>query len=220
MSVFGEIFDAGLLEDAMTAYLQKWFRTFSAEIAEQRDHGRDRYKEPKFWTTTPVLTLAAVEQVRYPAVLIVSSGLVSKPVKRGKKYEGVYAVGVTILSTANDELAAGRMARRYGAAIRQAIIFKPSLEAPFVEGTEWADERFGDYIGTDQKGVGSATEVFNVTVKDIGVTYAGPGMPEPLPEPAVSPNEEYESGPVIRDPGSDPPYEPITTERKPGGSDE
>lgn len=205
MSQFGPIFDPSQLEDAMEAHLQKWFRTYAAEISEQRGFGRDQFEEPRFWATSAVLDRDTVPQIRYPAVLIVSPGLSEQPVRRGDgTYEAKYIIGVTVLATAVTEAHSGKMAKRYGAAIRTCVMQKPSLGAPFVESTDWGDERFTDYLAADQQTVSSATEVFNVTVIDIFNARYGPIAPDPLPEPA-----EYGDNPTVRDfNDEDDPYRP------------
>lgn len=217
-TVFGEIWDAGILEDDMTAFLQKWFKTYSAEIAEQRGHDRGRYEPPKFWTTTPVLTPDVVKQIRYPAVLVVSSGLASQPTKRSANYEAPYAVGVTIMTTGTSEINSSRMAKRYGAAVRAAVVQKGGLETDYIEGIAWTDERFTDFLAANQESVSSATEIFNVTVKDITKWKgAGPAVPDPLPEDPGDPSP-YPPNPTVRDPESDPPYDPVTVTNTLGGS--
>lgn len=219
MTVFDPIFDASVLEEDVTSFLNKWFRTYSAEISEQRGFGRDKFKTPKYWTTTPVLTPDAVQQVRYPAVLVLSTGLVGRPVRKGDgRYDGTYALGVTVLATADNDQNASKMAKRYGAAVRTLILQKPAMETDYITEVAWTDERFTDYLQNKQTAVGSATEIFEVTVKDILGAKAGPGIPDPLPEPATAPNPSYEDRPVVRDPEGDPdageaPYESITTVR-------
>lgn len=212
MTRFGRIISADQVEDDLTLYLQKWIATYLGEIAEQHGKPRDSYHKPRYWTTTPILTNDTVAQVRYPACLVVSPGLVSKPVRRGNgTYEGTYQIGACILISANSEKNTTRVARRYGAAVRAAVLQRPGLETDYIEGIEWADERFTDFLNANQETVASATEIFNVTVNGLFEANRGPGpqYPDPLPEPATAPNEEYTEIPVSRDPDSAPPYSPI-----------
>lgn len=214
MTIFGDIWDPSLLEDDCTAFLKKWFRTYAAEISEQRGHGRDRYKVPAYWTTTPALTPDAIKQVRYPAVLVVSTGVTGIPRRDGRgKYEATYALGITILSTANEDVAAGRMAKRYGAAIRSILLQKPSMDTDYITEVAWVDERFTDFIGSEKQAVGSATEIFNVTVKEILNAKTAPPGPDPLPEPATAPGQTYGEVQTVRDHDTEPPYAPTTTTR-------
>jgi hypothetical protein len=212
MTRFGNIISADLLEDDLTTFLQRWILTYLGEVAEQNGESRNRYPRPKYWTTTPILTIDSVAQIRYPATLIVSPGLVGKPVRRGDgSYEATYQIGVCVLCSTKDEAGTTRMARRYGAAIHSAVLQKPSLETDYIIGVEWADERFTDFLNADQETVASATEIFNVTIAGLFDAHKGPGpkYPDPLPEPATAPNEEYTDLPSTRDPDSAPPYSPI-----------
>lgn len=188
MSRFGDIISADKLEDDLTVFLQKWLYTYLAEVAERHGDARGDYPKPKYWTTTPILTNDAITQVRYPAVLIVSPGLASRPVRRGDgTYEGTYQVGVCIVTSTKNELSTSKKARRYGAAVHTAIMQRPSLDTNYIEGVEWADERFTDFLNADQDTVASATEIFNFTVKGLFNALNGPGVSEPLPEPATYP---------------------------------
>lgn len=205
MTRFGSIIPADVLEDDLTSYLQKWFKTYAAEVSEQVNGQRGLYPEPKYWTTAPIVALESESQIRYPAVLVVSPGLLQKPVRHGDgSYEGTYQIGVCIITTARKEIEAGRMARRYGAAIHTAVMQHQSLDTTYIEGIEWADERFTDFLSAEQETCASATEIFNITVKGLFNMFGGPGVANPLPEPAV-----YPENPSVVDPDAAPPYSPI-----------
>lgn len=219
MNIFKPIFSADQLDDAFATYLQKWFKSYAAEVAQQRGFTRGVFAEPKFWATTAVLTQETIAQVRYPCVLIVNPGLNKPPRRRGDgTYEGDYTVGIMVMSNASGEQGAQRMAKRYGAAVRTAIMQRPSLDADIeILGVEWTDERFNDYIGADQEQVSSAINLFNVTVGGIMHALDGPPIifPDPLPEPADGDeNEEYPDWPTVRDPDSAPPYTPVTVDNE------
>lgn len=211
MSRFGDIISADRLEADVEKFLQKWIKTYLGEMAEQNGEVRTAYPKPAYWTTTPILTHDSVSQVRYPAVLIVAPGLVSKPIRRGSEYEGTYQVGICVLTSAGTEKNTAKAARRYGAATRTAILQKPGMETDYIEGVEWVDERFTDFLNANQETVASATEIFNITCGGMFDAMAGPppGSP-PLDEPATAPNPEYEEQPSVADP-DDPgnPYSPI-----------
>lgn len=205
MTRFGPIISADRLEDDLTIFLQKWIETYLAEVAIAHGDTRTDYPKPKYWTTTPILTVDAVTQIRYPAALVVSPGLVSKPIRRGDgTYEGTYQVGVCVLTSVNTELGSSKSARRYGAAIHAAVMQRPSLDTTYIEGVEWADERFTDFLNANQDTVASATEIFNITVKGLFNALKGPGVADPLPEPATYPEPT-----VVRDPVSAPPFSPV-----------
>lgn len=205
MTRFGDIISADRLEDDLTAFLQKWLPTYLAEVATHHGALRTDYPKPKYWTTTPILTVDAVSQIRFPAVLIVSPGLMGKPVRRGDGiYEASYQIGVCILTSANTELGSSKAARRYGAAVHTAVMQRPSLDTTYIEGVEWADERFTDFLTADQDTVASATEIFNITVKGLFNALNGPGVANPLPEPATYPELTD-----VRDPVSAPPFSPV-----------
>lgn len=212
MTRFGRIIGADALEDDLTTFLQKWIKTYLGEVAEQNGQARDTYPRPIYWTTTPILTIDSVSQVRYPACLVVSPGLSSRPVRRGDgSYEATYQIGVCILASTKTETGTTRAARRYGAAVHTAILQRPSLDTNYIIGIEWADERFTDFLNADEETVASATEIFNITIAGLFDAHKGPGpkYPDPLPEPATAPNDVYEDLHTTRDPDSAPPYSPL-----------
>lgn len=207
MTRFGTIISADVLEDDMTIYLKKWFDTYAAEVAQQRGDTRGDYPSPRYWTTTPILTVDTIAQVRYPAVLIVSPGLTGKPMRRGDgSFEASYQIGVCILASTRTEAGSSRSARRLGAAIHTAVMQHPSMDTSYIESVEWADERFTDFLNADQETVASATEIFNITCKGVFNALRGPGpaYPNPLPEPAVYPDVT-----TVRDPAGPSPYTPV-----------
>jgi hypothetical protein len=212
MTRFGQIISADVLEDALTTYLKKWIPTYLGEVAESMGLPRNVFPRPKYWTTTPILTNETVGQVRYPAVLIVSPGLAGQPVRRGDgSYEATYQAGVCLVVSTKNELGASRTARRYGAAVRTAVMQRPGLETDYIEGVAWADERFTDFLNAEQETVASATEIFNFTLAGVMNALHGPGpqYPDPLPEPATSPNAVYEAITTTRDPNTGTPYSPV-----------
>lgn len=207
MTVFQDIISLDVPEDDLTEHLKLWLPTYLAEVAEQRGLERGVYPKPKFWATTPALTMATLEQVRYPAVLVVSSGAAQAPTRRGDGvYEATYVFGVACLTTGRGEQSSSQNARRYGAAIRTILMQKPGF-ADYVEGVNWIDERFTDYVNTEQEALSSATEIFNITIKDLGSAAGGPVQPDPDPDP----NHDYGDNPTVRDPDSAPPYWPVTS---------
>jgi hypothetical protein len=212
MTRFGRIISADIIELDLQDFLKKWIYTYLSEIAEQNGDARGAYPKPIYWTTTPILTNESVSQVRYPACLVVSPGLASRPVQRGDgNFEGTYQIGCTMLTTAGSEANSSKLARRYGAATRAAVMQRQTLETDYIEGLEWIDERFTDFLNAEQEGVSSATEIFNVTAVGIFNARKGPGPQylEPLPEPATAPNATYADLAAARDPSSAPPYSPL-----------
>jgi hypothetical protein len=208
---FGTFVSADQIEDDLTAFLKKWIATYLGQIAEQHALTRDKYPKPKYWTTTPILTNDTVSQVRYPACLIVSPGLVSQPVKRGGRYEATYQAGVCILVSTKTEGSAARTARRYARAVAAAVLQKQSLETDYVEGVEWVDERFTEFLNAQQESVASATVIFSITVNGALDVNSGvsPQYPDPLPEPASPPNSTYPDTTTVGDPGSGGTYIPV-----------
>jgi hypothetical protein len=212
VTIFGTIWDAGQLEEDIIKFLKRWMNTYLSEVAEQRGRNRGAYPVPKTWSAEPALTPAAVEGVIYPAILVIAGGTTNMPKKKGDgTYEATYRLGITVLTTANNESNARKMAQRYGAALKSAMLQKGSLETDYVSGLTWVDERFVDYIGGDQETVGSATEIFDIDVTEIVNAKAGPVNPDPLPEP-TDPGD-YPDNPTVRDPDSAPPYDPATLVR-------
>lgn len=213
MTRFGPILSADTLEDDLTKFLKRWIATYLGEIAERQGKSRTSYPSPKYWTTTPILTTDTVSQVRYPAALVVSPGLTSKPLRLGDgRYQATYQIGVCIIASTRSEEGSSRVARRYGAAVHTAIMQRPGLEVDYIEGVEWADERFTDFLNANQDTVASATEIFNITCKGVMSAFDGPGpdFPDPLPEPATSPGDTYPELPTVKDPSDpDDPYVPV-----------
>lgn len=200
MTPFKDLTPADMLERAVEAFLRKWLGTYLSEVAEQNGRPRDSIKTPQLWLRTPALTTVTIEQLRYPAMLIVSSGLAERPKRRGDgSYDVRYTLGITSLTHASTEDAATDLSRRYARAVQGAMLQKPGRIGPFIDGMDWIDERFTDYLNSEQESVSSATSIFNAGMKGVLTAKAGPDVPDPLPEPAVAPAEEYPEVPTLAD---------------------
>jgi hypothetical protein len=209
-SKFGDIFDASLLEEAVIQFLDSWFKTYTNEISKQRGYGTGAFPSPNYWTTEAAITPDAVKQIRYPAVLVISSGTIGSPRPKGDGwYDATYQLGVTILAQASTDTSARKMALRYGAAVRAAMLQRQSLGTDFVSGLTWTEERFTDFITSKKEAVGSASEVFNIDVQNIVNRKRGLGIYDVDNQPSDDDQHDYGSNPTVRDPQSDPVYDPV-----------
>lgn len=200
--VIGPIIDAGQVEDDVKAHLELWLPTYLAQLAEDRGLPRNTFLRDDGsavanWQHTTDFDVTETTQL--PAVLIINTGVNGTPQREGDgSYRVTWLIGIGVLVSAggdNPALNSSRLAKRWGAAIRCAMV-QYCLDNPSVEGIGWEDEGYDDVPTELQRSLASARLVFSVEYRDVVNTNLGPGQPDPHPDPVTEP---YEDWPTVQD---------------------
>lgn len=131
-----------------------------------------------------------------PVILVIAAGLAEPPTRRADgKYEARWLVGLAPVVADVDVETTHEVALVYGAAVRWAMLVKPSLGG-FAEDTIWRDEQYGDVPNLASRSIGSARSVFEVVVPD--VVQRAPGQARPTADGA-DPGDWPDSGPGVLD---------------------
>jgi hypothetical protein len=214
--VFGTIIDGSEVENIVQTFLRRWLPTYLAEVAQDRGLPRNALQAPRTWTNSTEFQLDETTQL--PAILIISSGLAEAPSRQGDgSFNAKWVVGVAVVVSAGGEQpqeATSRLAKQYGAAIRWLITQHPAMENPKVAGVTWDDENYDDVPSEQARSLASVRLVFTVEISDVMNALDGPILPDEPPAPP--PGEAIPETPdwdTMRDPDSDPPYNPITLQR-------
>lgn len=188
-TVFEQILSADVAQDVMIAHLKKWLPTYLAEVDEQRGFPRGFTSTPKSWQVVPSLDGDLSSQL--PAMLIISPGTADRPDKLGDgKFLVTYTVGVISLVKGPDQLAANRIAKRYGSAISACVMQHKSLDTDHVEQITWEGDSYDDVPSSADRTMSSATVHFNVQFKGVLDDRGGPHEPIITPDPNKDPKED------------------------------
>lgn len=200
--VLGAIVDAGQVEDDVKNHLELWLPTYLAQLAEDRGLPRGTYLRPDGsavgnWQHTTEFEVQ--ETTALPAVLIINTGLDGVPVREGDgSFRAAWMVGIGVLVSAggtNANLSSSRLAKRWGAAIRWAML-QYSLDNTAVEGIDWLDEGYDDVPSELQRSLSSARLVFRIEYHSVMNSNSGPGLPTPIADPV---NNDYPDWGILPD---------------------
>lgn len=191
MTIFKPIKAGHTLENQVQLVLQRWLPSYLSEVEDQHGMERGTLPRPRSWKRTNEFNKWPEDQI--PAVIIISPGLIGKPIRQGKMYNGRFSLAVASLVSARTPDKAREVAGLYTAAIRAVLVQKRSLEG-FARGTDWVQERYDDIRSTESRNIASGQCVFEVELEDIVTWGAGPITPS---EPPVDPNVPFEDWPVV-----------------------
>lgn len=203
--VFGNIFDADQLEQAVLAMLKERYQTWLDEVAQQRGRARGAYKTARTWTT--VNDFASWDAVPLPCVLIISPGMVDEPRRNGDgTYTARWYVATAVIVSAKDVASTRKLAMRYGAALRACMLQNKTLNGALdgkARVVDWISEDYDDIDTDDSKTLATAKNIFTIEVDDVVNTHRGPT--ELLPNVDSEGDPIPPAGPV---PDGEPPHEP------------
>lgn len=187
-AVFGKIVTGRQVEQAVTAFLQAWLPTYTAEVARQTGRDDTLIAPVRSWSTSNRFARRPEDQL--PAGIVISPGISDRPERRGDGSLGAWwRIGVAIVAAgkAGDQDDANELAKLYGAAVRAALAQHPSLGG-FADGLELVAETYDD-VPADYLPVGAVVEVdADVHVAEIVNTDGGPMQPI-TPDPTVPPGD-------------------------------
>lgn len=185
--IFGPVFSADHLDNAVTATLKLWFSTYLREIELQNGLPDRSLELPKSWNVRPENDRFAEEAL--PAVLVVSAGTADPPVMEGDgSYRGFFRVGVALYLTAPSKDTVNRNTKLYAAVVRAILLQKRSLGG-VSEGCVWESEVYDEITSDMGRTAGLSVNQFVFTVSPVVNRLLGPAQPEP-PDPDTLPGSQ------------------------------
>lgn len=181
--MFGPIVSGRDVRLAMVAHLKKWFPTYLAEVC--RNANRDPEKVPGFRSWVSALDIEdRYEEHQLPSCLVVAPGLLTDPEKMSGKWQAVWSVSVAAVVASQDRENTFELTELYAAAIRAAVLHKPSLGG-FATATDWIGERYDEIPNDTLRTLAAGAVQFGVAVDNALEVNAGPD--EPGQDPAERP---------------------------------
>lgn len=188
MSIFGEIIDAGIVEEAAADTLRQWFLTYTRELELQLGLTQDSIPQPRSYTVATEIDRDVEDQL--PAVVVVSPGISDEPKMEGDgSYRVTWSVGIGVFASAKDRSSTSVAIRRYCAIVRAIVLQKASLGG-VASGTRWLDENYDDMDFDDGRTIGVGTVLFEVEVHNAVTRRGGPAVPT-APDPDEQPGSNW-----------------------------
>lgn len=188
MSIFGNMTDATVVEQAAADTLKLWFKTYSRELELQLGLAQDSIPMPRSYTVATEIDRDVEDQL--PAVVVVSPGVSDPPRMEGDgSYRVTWAVGVGVFVSAKDRASTSAAIRRYCAIVRAIVLQKASLGG-VATGSRWLDENYDEMDFDDGRTIGVGTVLFEIEVSDAVNRRGGPAVPTP-PDPDDQPGSNW-----------------------------
>lgn len=181
--VFGNIFVASKLEDAVKSILQAWFPTYLKEIEYQLSMPVGVLPAPRDYTARTDIDGLPGEIM--PRCTVISPGIMGRPIKDGNGvYRATWGLGVGVAVAHADENLARLHSHIYGAAAR-AILVQPRNGLGLggaVNSIEWLDENYDKLPIADLvQQYWAAAEYFAIEIHDLVTKHRGPTAPDIVP---------------------------------------
>jgi hypothetical protein len=192
-TIYGPILDATVVEDAFVTALRTWARDYTAEVERQRGIAAGTAPQPLEWRILNRAD-APIGPLTPPIVLIESSGIEGRPDRiEGGQYTATWRVEMTVIAGNSDDVSTRRLARRYIAALRAAVLQQPPAGCTFIE---WAGEDYNRGPAERERTEAHGWAAFNVYMPDVVTTELGPAEPT-APSDPVPPTSPQ--APVVDD---------------------
>lgn len=191
-SVFGDITDAGVVEQALLNYLQGHLPQYLAELDSQRGLTRGYTSPPRSWEVVPNLDLS--DEPQYPAIKIVSMGPNEPFTKDGEgNVRGTYEFLVVAFVVGPDESATRTLRGRYMGAIMATLAQRRSLGNPQVRGLDFIGGDHFDLPADERRTKQAGSMRITIEWDHMMNWKAGPDKPglpgEPYPWPTDPPTD-------------------------------
>ena len=184
--MFGPIFVASNLEQAVLDSLKEWFPTYLREVERQSGLTVGEHRPPVNYSNRNSFDVLAGEAM--PKVVCISPGTIGNPEVYQRTYSFNWAVGVGIVVAARSEGLANQQVKVYGAAAR-AIVEQQFIKAKLVLGVQFIAENYEDIRVVNQNQHCRAAGIyFTMDVPNI-VTKGGMGIGPDTPD-----DDPYEYG--------------------------
>ena len=178
MSLFGPLAPSLIVEQAATATLRKWMRTYLAEVEAQFQVTRGSLALPQSYPTAS--QFGRLED-QLPAVCVFCPGTTGPTVKEPSGLHRVtWVLEVGALVSASDHVNTDHLAKLYAAAIWGSIMQRPSL-GDVAEHVQMADdgEKYDVIDATSDRTLAFCQLTFDVVLRDARSGYGGPSVPLP-----------------------------------------
>ena len=165
MTRIGPLVTGHDVEEAVEALLRRWSPAYIGEMSARRGYDRDAMPAFRSYVRTWGTYTRFLED-QLPACVILSTGTVGSPARRGDSWEATWAVGVGAMVVGRDDDSTAELTKLYVAAVRAAVLQHPGLEG-FASGSTWVDERYDELPADDRRTAGFGSVSFRVTVTDV-----------------------------------------------------
>lgn len=188
MSVFGELKDAGRVEEAFIERLRLWMPTYLSEVERQRGLTPGDIAIPR--AVFARNDFDRWQENQTPFIMVVASGTGATRRSGDGYYSGDFLVGVGTFISSRDEATTRRLAHLYGAAVRGCIVQRRSLN-DMVEVADWTGADSDQIDVENTRSVQIFTESFSATLRKIVSWKEGPppSWPTDTPIPAEPPDD-------------------------------
>ena len=189
MNLYGAVVTARDVREAVIANLKDWSPAYVGEVSVQS--GRLRCGDgalPAFRSYGTATSFSTFPEDQLPACIVVVPGLAETPVRQGDgTYLAEWSVGVGVVVSGKDRESTDDLVRLYSAAVRMAMIQKPSMGG-FAVGSRWIDENYDELAYDDSRTVAAGIVSLGIEVDAVMNAYGGPKVP---PEDACVDPGEY-----------------------------
>lgn len=175
-SIFGPIVSGGDVERWTLELLHTWFSTYLAEVERQHGYTGKDLPRPRGWALGPSFDKWPEDQL--PGVLVSSRGTLDPPRRSGDgSFRARWAIEPGVVCSARTQAEAHDLACLYGAAVRDLLIQRPSLDGKAI-GTVWLGENYDDLGYDDSRSLYACKELFAIEVDEVAYGDAGPVTPD------------------------------------------
>jgi hypothetical protein len=176
-AVFGDIFVASQLEEAVIYLLKEWYPTYLREVERQMGIPVGKLVPPRVYTNRN--DFETIEGDNMPLVVVMSPGLTDEPYTReAGKYTARWNLGVGIAIAAQTETIANLQSRVYAAAARAILMQNQDINGTSIR-VDWLDETYDDLpaIENQLQQYRAAGVYFAIEVEYVIDRYLGPAAP-------------------------------------------
>lgn len=190
-TMFGDLIESTDVQNAAEETIAKFLKDYVAEYERQREIAAG--------TIDLIETYTQVNEFRdwagneTPVCVIVSPEL-PEVHKKGDTYIGLFPLGIGLIVQANNRANTNRMARAYGAIIRQLLVQQAGLGG-LASGLTFESEKYNDVPEGEDRAQASAQAIFTVEVPGIVDSRKGIVVPseDPYGEELEDPDELSEA---------------------------
>jgi hypothetical protein len=188
MNLYGAVITARDVREAVITNLKDWSPAYIGEVSVQS--GRVRCGDgalPPFRSFGTATSMSTFPEDQLPACVVVVPGLAETPLRQGDgTYLAEWSVGIGVVVSGKDRESTDDLVRLYSAAVRMAMIQKPSMGG-FALGCRWIDENYDELAYDDSRTI--AAGIVSIGVKVDAVVNAFGGPKEPPEDACVDPGE-------------------------------
>jgi len=191
--IFGPIFVASQLEQAVVDIHEQWMETYIAELVLQIGWTGPDIPTPRSWVRRNHAEHFTRDQL--PQMVVVSPGLAAPPVKDGRGvYRATWMIGVATIASAKDEQTTQDLAKFYAACSRALMIQHQSLGG-IASNMIWMDESYDDIPSEEETSnvIAAGVNYFRIEVEGVADWRGGPRIPfnpPPPPDPINQPGSQ------------------------------